>query len=176
MCKWLSDRDTEAATFITKIIDNGSSIIEADKLAQRTANEYQSGKMNDRQKILYKSRYATDGGYLAEALEFLQPFSEKSFESVADKSEFNYRKGRILQKSDKTEQSIPYFDRAINLSKNSSIGFGASSALQLGYIFRDKKQKEEAIGYFKTAMSYKKYDYKNSIDNKAKAALTELGQ
>jgi hypothetical protein len=29
--------------------------------------------------------------------------------------------------------------------------------------------------YFEKAISYKKHEYKNSVDNKAKAALNEMG-
>ncbi|TDE16172.1 hypothetical protein [Dyadobacter psychrotolerans] len=176
MCRWLANRDGEAIPFIRRLQNTGSEIIEADKLAQRTAAEFLAGKIQVQQKVLYRSRYATDGGYLDKALEELESVSEKSFSNVSDKSEFNYRKGRILQKSENMEGCIPYFERAVALTKNTSIGFGASSALQLGYIFRDRKQKDKAVSSFKTAMSYKKYEYKNSIDNKARAALSELGQ
>ena len=176
MCKWLANHDAEANAYMLRIGKTGSAIIEADKLAQRTSEEYVVGKMNVQQKILYKSRYATDGGYLDEALAILEPFSEKSFSALADKAEFNYRNGRILQKSNQTDRSVPYFERAVALTKNTSIGFGASAALQMGYIFKNKGQKQKAIGSFKIAVSYKKYEYKNSIDNKAKAALSELGE
>jgi hypothetical protein len=62
------------------------------------------------------------------------------------------------------------------LAEGSAAGFGASSALQLGYILMEKRNNKNASFYFKKAMSYKKHEYKNSIDNKARAALTELGQ
>ena len=176
MCKWLSNHDNEALPFIRKIENEGSAIIEADKLALRMAGEYTSGKITAQQKILYKSRYATDGGYLSEAMGFLSPVSENSFTSLSDKTEFNYRKGRILQKSAKDNEATPYLDRAVALSKGSPIGFGATAALQLGYIYKDSGQKTKAVQSFKTAMSYKKYEYKNSIDSKARAALTAMGQ
>lgn len=176
MCKWLSDDDNEAGPYIRKVADTGSAIIEADKLAQRIANEYLAGRVSRQQKILYKSRYATDGGFLDEANKILSAYSEKSFPSLTDKAEFNYRNGRIFQKSGKTDRSLPYFERTLVLTKDASIEFGAYAALQLGYISKAAGQKEKAISYFKTAMTYKKYEYKNSIDNKARAALTELGQ
>ena len=176
MCQWLANDDIHAKLYIQRVIEGGSAIIEGDKFAQRFAEEYLSGKIASQQKILFKSRYATDGGYLDQAMEILAPFSEKSFPELENKAEFIYRKGRILQKSRKMDQAIPYFERTVSLTKNSTIGFGANSALQLGYIFRDKKQNEKAVDYFKTAMAYKKHEYKNSIDNKARAALSQLGQ
>lgn len=63
MCEWLANDDVHADIYIKKIIAGGSAIIEGDKFAQSFAEEYQSGKITFRQKILYRSRYATDGGF-----------------------------------------------------------------------------------------------------------------
>jgi tetratricopeptide (TPR) repeat protein len=175
MSRWLADRDTDAAPYIKLAGNTGSTIVEGDKFAQRLSEEYAEGKITADQKILYKARYSTDGGYLTEAWDFIDRATEKSFTASSDKAELNYRKGRILQKMNQTERAMPYYDRAILLSQNTSFTFGPSAALQMGYMARDKKQNTQAISYFKKAMSYKKHEYKNSIDNKARAALTELG-
>jgi len=176
MSRWLANRDTDAAQYMKLAATTGSTIIEGDKFALRLADEYEDGKLLPEQKVLYKARYSTDGGYLEEAWDFIDNYTERSFNSVSDKAELNYRKGRILQKMDQIEKCIPYYDRAIYLTQNTSFTFGPSAALQMGYIMRDKKQNSVAVNYFKKAMAYKKHEYKNSIDNKAKAALTELGQ
>lgn len=176
MCKWLNNKDQEATTYINAIDGKGSTILEGDKLAEKLAIEYKSGKITAEQKVLYKARYATDGGYLDQAMNFIEDESETDFTTLDNKVEFNYRKGRILQKMEKAEQAISYFDKAVSLSRDTSIGFGASAALQLGYIYKEKRQNGMAVNYFKIAMSYKKYEYKNSIDSKARAALTELGK
>jgi tetratricopeptide (TPR) repeat protein len=175
MSRWLADRDADAAPYIKLAGNTGSTIVEGDKFAQRLSEEYADGKITAEQKILYKARYSTDGGYLTEAWDFIDRATEKSFTTPSDKAELNYRKGRILQKMNQTERAMPYYDRAILLSQNTSFTFGPSAALQMGYMARDKKQNTLAISYFKKAMSYKKHEYKNSIDNKARAALTELG-
>ena len=176
MSRWLANRDTAAAQYIRLAGSTGSTIIEGDKFAQRLSEEYEDGKLLPEQKILYKARYATDGGYLTEAWDFIDNYTEKTFNTPADKAELNYRKGRILQKMNQIERAIPYYDRAIYLTLNTSFTFGPSAALQMGYIMRDKNQNAQAVNYFKKAMAFKKHEYKNSIDNKAKAALTELGQ
>jgi len=176
MSRWLANRDSDAAPYIKLAASTGSTIIEGDKFALRLSEEFADGKLLPEQKILYKSRYATDGGYLAEAWDFIDNYTERSFNTVSDKAELNYRKGRILQKMNQIDRAIPYYDRAIFLTQNTSFTFGPSSALQMGYIMRDKSQNTVAVNYFKKAMSYKKHEYKNSIDNKAKAALSELGQ
>ena len=122
-----------------------------------------------------KARLAFDGGYYDKALDVLNSYAENSFEQISDRAEFNYRKGRILQKLKDFPNAITLFDRAIVLSENQNWLFGASSALQLGYIYQSKNEKAKAKSYFEKAISYKKHEYKNSVDNKAKAALNEMG-
>ena len=176
MCDWLNNEDREANVSIQKVKGSGSTIIEADQLAERIAAEFISGKIGPTQKILYKARYATDGGYLKTAAALMETVTEKSFISTEEKAEFNYRKGRILQKTGQPALSLPYYNRALSIAKQEAPGFGAASALQLGYISLEKNDKPTAIVFFKKAMSFKKHEYKNSIDNKARAALTTLGQ
>lgn len=178
MCRWLAGRDQEAAVNIRKVTQTGSTIVEADQFAERIAKEFSEGKISPRQKVLYKARYATDGGYFQKAWELMKAVSEKSFSTSYEKAEFNYRMARILQKSGHTNESIPFYDRSIALGQADAVagGFAASSALQMGYIYQKKTDNQPAIMYFKKALSFKKHEYKNSIDNKARAALTELGQ
>jgi tetratricopeptide (TPR) repeat protein len=178
MCRWLADRDGEAAAFARKVTASGSTIVEADQFAETMATAFLAGDMKPQQKTLFKARYATDGGYLEKAIGIMASVSENSFSTSYEKAEYNYRKGRILQKSGQNAASVVFYDRAIDLAQKEALatGFGASSALQLGYIFMEGRDKQKATLYFKKALSFKKHEYKNSIDNKARAALTELGQ
>ncbi|MBY0425173.1 MAG: hypothetical protein K2Q22_06020, partial [Cytophagales bacterium] len=52
--------------------------------------------------------------------------------------------------------------------------FAPSACLYLGYIYMDKKDTQKAKLYFENVLFYKNHDYKNSLDNKAKAALDKL--
>lgn len=178
LCRWLAGRDEEASVYIQKITQTGSTIIEADQFAERIAKEFQEGKISPRQKVLYKARYATDGGYFQQAWELMKAVSEKSFGTTYEKAEFNYRMARILHKSGRMNESMPFYDRSIALGQTDAgaAGFAASSALQMGYISQQKPDNQKSVTYFRKAMSFKKHEYKNSIDNKARAALTELGQ
>jgi tetratricopeptide (TPR) repeat protein len=178
MCRWLAGRDQEAVSYIQKVTQTGSTIIEADQFAERMAKEFNAGKNNSQQKLLYKARYATDGGFFQKALELMKTVSEKSFGTNYEKAEFNYRMARILQKTARINECTAYYDRSITLGQadDAAAGFAASSALQMGYIYQNRTDNQKAIAYFKKAMSFKKHEYKNSIDNKARAALTGMGQ
>lgn len=175
LCRWLAGRDSEARRYISKVGQVGKTIVESDQYANRFATAYLSGQVKEEQKVLFEARYKSDGGYLASAWQELENYTEASFTTAANKAEFNYRRGRILQKMGQTQQALVYFERSIVLTQNTSYYFGPSSALQAGYIYKDLNKNSQAISYFKKAMSYKKHEYKNSIDNKARAALSELG-
>lgn len=177
LCYWLNNEDAKGRAFLERVKASGESIVEADKAATKFAENYlaDNPKKPISQKILMKARLACDGGFYDKALAILEKYSEGNFELIQDRMEFNYRKGRILQLSNNIQQAIPFYERTIVLSEQQSVSFGASSALQLGYIYQAKGEKVKAKSYFEKAISYKKHEYKNSIDNKAKAALNELG-
>jgi tetratricopeptide (TPR) repeat protein len=175
LCRWLTNRDSEAKTLISRVEKVGKGITESDQYAQQFAETYRAGKVRDEQKVLFIARYTSDGGYLKEANQALDNYTEASFSEISNKAEYNYRRGRILQKMGQPAESLPYFERSIRLTLNTNLYFGPSSALQMGYIYKGQSNKPKAIASFKKAMSYKKHEYKNSIDNKARAALSELG-
>ncbi|MEX1238151.1 MAG: tetratricopeptide repeat protein, partial [Cyclobacteriaceae bacterium] len=54
--------------------------------------------------------------------------------------------------------------------------FAPNACLQLGYIFQSQNRMTEAEEYFRQALSYRRHEYKNSIDSKARAALAQLGR
>ncbi|MGV3560486.1 tetratricopeptide repeat protein [Larkinella arboricola] len=174
LCYWLSDDDTRALPYLRQVGSVGSAVVESDKAAQKFAEAYFKKGVSVRQKILMKARLATDGGFYDTALTTLRPYTESSFSLVSEKAEFNYRKGRIFQRRGDADEAMPYFERAIRLSEASQLSYGATSALQLGYIYQQKRNPAKARQYFQKALSYKKHEYKNSIDNKARAALNEL--
>ena len=177
LCYWLNNEEVRGLSFLEKIKNVGKDIVESDKSATKFSENFLAKKSQKpmAQKVLMKARLAFDGGYYEKALEFLELYSENSFDQIPDRAEFNYRKGRIFQKLNNLPQAIPLFERAIVLSENQNWSFGASSALQLGYIFQVKNDKVKAKKYFEKAISFKKHEYKNSVDNKAQAALNEMG-
>lgn len=174
LCGWLPGGAGELG-LLQEVLARGSLNVEADKHAQRAASRFRDGAVDSEQRALFEARYAFDGGFIPRALAALRGLEESSFRLVPSKIEYNYRMGRILQYQDRTAAAIPYLKKAVEMSEGQDFYFGPSAALQLGYIYRDGKQYETAAGYFRKAMSFRKHEYKNSIDNKARAALTELG-
>lgn len=174
VCYWLSGDEKKGRYYLTKIPTNGNAIAESDKAAQKFYENYIKTNILPN-KTLLKLRLAFDGGYFEQAADEVENLSEKNFSNTKDQSEFAYRAGRIYQKLNQFDKAIVFFEQSIKLSDGQEWHFGASSSLQLGYIFQAKSQKNKARTYFEKAISYKRHEYKTSIDNKARAALTEMG-
>lgn len=172
---WLDGEENLAMPYLDRVPAVGTGYVEADKFAEKFAKSFRKKEVSGQQKALMKARLAFDGGYLPEAAQALKPYSESLFTTPYDKAEFHYRWGRILQRQNQAEASIAHYERAIALSRPQDLYFGATSALQLGYMYQAKGNRAKAIEHFTQALSYPKHEYKNSVDNKARAALTLMG-
>lgn len=174
LCLWLNNEDTKAIAYLEKVKTQGSTIVESDQSALRFAEKFTLSTKSNASKILMKARLAFDGGYYQKAKEGVLDLKESYFFDNAEKAEYNYRKGRIHQKLHEITLAEEHFERTIVLSQNASISYGALACLQLGYIFQESGQKVKAKYYFEKVLTYSKHEYKNSADNKAKAALNTL--
>ncbi len=172
---WLDNDDARAMPCLQKVTSVGKTVAETDKVAQKFAESFAKKGASANQKVLMKARLAFDGGFLDQALAHLKGYTEARFATTAEKAEYNYRLGRIHQKRNDAGAAMPLFERSIALSEPEQLSFGATSALQLGYLYQQQKNNTRARLYFEKALSYKKHEYKNSIDNKARAALNESG-
>ncbi len=175
LCHWLQNDDARARTLLDRVRQVGETTVEPDQAAQRFAEQFGEITLGRAgvQKALMRARLASDGGYYAEALEELKGFQETTVSQ--DRAELAYRRARIFHRSGDSSRAVPFYERALTLSEGQPWYFGAMSALQLGYLKQAKGQKENARAFFEKALAFRKHEYKNSVDNKAKAALNELG-
>lgn len=180
LCHWLANEpESKARPFLQKVITVGRTAVESDKAAQKFAQAYLKQGVSPNQKVLMRARLASDGGFTDSALAYLRPYSETKFPALAEKAEFNYRLGRIYQRRKEPDVAIMYLKRALLLSdsrdgQREELSFGATSALQLGYIYQQKNDRTQARSFFEKALAFKHHEYKNSVDNKARAALSQL--
>ncbi len=174
LCNWLMGDEKKAKLYLSKISEGGNTIAESDKAAQKFYENFQKTKALPN-KTLIKLRLLFDGGYFEEAQQELSTLPEKNFTNTKDQAEFNYRAGRIYQKLNQFDKAASYFERSVALTGSQEWSFAPNSALQLGYIQQQKGQKNKAKAHFEQAIAYKNHEYKTSIDNKARAALTEMG-
>lgn len=141
---------------------------EADKYATRILNSPEG--LNTK---LSRIRFLTDGGYYDEARKAAHEVSPADLPTQKDQVEFYYRQARLAQFSGNSNAARLFYEQVLDMSGDQPWYFAPNAALQLGYLKMDK-DKTEAKMYFNKALSYKKHEYKNSIDAKAKAALNQL--
>jgi len=94
-----------------------------------------------------------------------------SFPQPQDRVEFSYRAGRIYDDIGLKDDAIDFYKQAIRLGEKRKEYYAARAALHIGNIFETKGEKVTAIVWYQRVLDMKDHDYKNSLDQKAKAGL-----
>jgi len=169
LCYWLNGNSNDAHTLFELARSTGREITEADKYAARSLAENEPPHIG-----LTKVRYFTDGGYYTEAAKQAETITQAALPTQRDKVEFVYRKARLAHKTNDLNAAKNLYRETVSTSSSEPWYFAPNSCLQLGYIALQEKETVQAEVYFEQALSYKKHEYKNSIDSKARSALSQL--
>jgi tetratricopeptide (TPR) repeat protein len=148
------------------VLLKGSSEADADRQALKEAR---SGRWPN--KVLLRARLLDDGGYFAEALQGLRPYGPADFSDPVEKCEYAYRLGRIYDGLGQDDEAILAYESTIGAGAGLREYYAARAALQVGYIFERRGDKARAILYFQRCLDMKDHDYKNSLDQRAKAGI-----
>jgi hypothetical protein len=149
-----------------EVTRRGAAESDADRQALKEAR---SGRWPN--KVLLQARLLTDGGYFAEALRSLQGVSTSSFTRQEERCELAYRLGRIYDGLGRKEEAISAYLTTIKTGEGLKEYFAARAALQAGYIYEGRGDCEKAEAFFQKCLSIKDHDYKNSLDQRAKAGI-----
>ncbi|HTI91375.1 MAG TPA: tetratricopeptide repeat protein [Puia sp.] len=122
-------------------------------------------------KKLLQARLLSDGGYYAEALQSIQGMASSDFVLPEEKCELAYRLGRIYDGLGRNDEAIGAYLTAIKTGEHLTAYYAARAALQTGYIYEQRGDKVKAIAFFQKCLSLKDHDYKNSLDQRAKAGI-----
>lgn len=149
-----------------EVLHRGTAEADADRQALKEA---QSGKWPNR--ILLKARLLSDGGYFTEALQGLEGLSAANFADPVEKCEYTYRLGRIYDGLGRDDEAIGAYTSTIRMGEQLREYYAARAALQAGYIYERRGDKTKAIAFFERCLGMKDHDYKNSLDQRAKAGI-----
>lgn len=169
LCYWLNGNENDALTLFKEAKAKGLEETEADKHAAKSLAENELPHTK-----LTKARYYTDGGYYEQAASVLSAITPEELPTQRDKVEFHYRKARLAHKRSDIAAAKLSYQQTIDLALDASWYFAPNSCLQMGYIFVAENDADKAKEFFEKALEYKKHEYKNSIDSKAKSALAQL--
>ncbi len=156
--------------FIAKVNQYGNAVVDADIQADREATNKAVPNV-----YLLKARLLFDGGYYEKALAAITSSKTTGFlKNSRDSLEFSYRIGRIYHEWGKTETAVPFYLKTIENGSESPYYFAANAALQLGIIYENKGDFKTAAENYELAQRMENKEYKNSINQKAKAGLNRI--
>ncbi len=171
LCYYLLGDQTSAAKNFETAKTTGKTAADPDKYAAAMLAD----ETFPNPKIL-KIRFFTDGGYYKEAREIIKTVTQADLKNSKDVTEFAYRKGRLAHKTQDLSAAKILYLQTIERTGEEPWYFAPNAALQLGYISQAQGDVVSAKKYFEKALSYKRYEYKNGIDSKAKFALEQLSK
>lgn len=169
LCYYLNGNANDAQAVFKLAGNVGNETTEADKYAARSLAEPELPHIK-----LTKARYATDGGYYDQARTILESILPTELPTLRDQVEFQYRMARLEHKTGRLADAITHYKKTIELNGAEVWYYAPNACLQSGYIALEQKDSIAAQEYFRRALSYKKHEYKNSIDTKAKSALAQM--
>lgn len=169
MCFLFLNQSSEANRHFELARKLGKTNTEADKYADKVLNSNEPINIK-----IQQARYYTDGGFYHEAQRVLMNIDAKDLNSKKDKIEYSYRLARVTHKQNKLNLAKTYYLQTIELNEIEPWYFAPNAALQLGYILEEEGDYTQALMYYQKALSYKKHEYKNSIDSKARTAIAQL--
>ncbi|WP_143305026.1 tetratricopeptide repeat protein [Chitinophaga vietnamensis] len=166
---YLEGNQATANKYREMIFNRGGTETDADKQALKEA---QSGKWPNQ--LLLKVRLLSDGGYFNDALKLLLTKKAADFSGMEEKLEYAYRLGRIYDETGQDDKAITMYDVTIKVGANRPEYYAARAALQMGYIYEKRNEKAKAAQCYQQCLEMKGHDYKNSLDQRAKAGLQRI--
>lgn len=169
LCYYLQNNTAKANEYLLKTKRTGKTESDADKQAQKFAEK---GTFPD--KDLLKARLLNDGGNNEQALQILIQKDVKTLNGENDKIEYYYRIARIYDDLNKEDKAIEFYNYTIKIGRESTEYYAARASLQAGYLLEKKGNTKEALRYYNQVLDMNDHDYKNSLDQRAKAAINNL--
>lgn len=166
-CYYLQGNKTAADNTRQLLLKRGNTDTDADKQANKDAKNSQWPNQT-----LLKVRLLNDGGYNKEALAMLNGKTSDSFTLPEEKLEFAYRVARIYDDvGGHDNEAIQAYLTAIKLGTGRPEYYAARAALQIGYIYERQGKKAMAITFFQQCLDMDDHEYKDSLDQRAKAGI-----
>ncbi len=146
----------------------GSEEMEADKEA---ISEARSGNIPNPE--LLRARLLFDGGYYVKASQILKEINTIEF-SNREFVEYSYRQARIQHKLGNLSKAKALYHDTYRKGRSLPNYFAANSMLNLGNIYEQEGNKQQAVLCYRLSLQLGFKDYRNSIQQKAKAGLNRL--
>jgi len=155
--------------FMGKVLRYGGNTLDADKQAQKEAESNRMPLTS-----LLRARLLFDGGYYERAAGEMNRLTENSFANTEEQTEYYYRTARIYDEWNKKDSALALYNKAIDKGKTLPRYFAANSAFETGKIYEARGDTAKAEQYYNLCLSFENHEYKNGLDQKAKAGLSRI--
>ncbi len=168
---YIAGRQDKANYCRTQILKSGNTELDVDKNAEKFG-----GGTDWPDRRLLQSRLLLDGGYYTRAFGVLSGIVPASLATVAEKTEYYYRLGRVYEESGERSRATDYFNLSINNGRNDHCQFAARAALHKGRMCEVSGDKSRALQYYQEALDMPAHDFQNNIDLQAKAGINRINE
>ncbi|QTN39016.1 hypothetical protein HZ996_07675 [Cryomorphaceae bacterium] len=146
---------------------DGKAFTGADKEAQNLSTQDIPGE-------LIEARLLCDGGYYSEAEKRLMQKDPEKYVDVLNVQEWYYRNARIQMGLKDLDQAIQSFKKVVETPFDNRRKFLPVSCYELGLIYLDRGDEEEAKYWLERALSYSGYPYVADYQRIIKPILKKL--
>ncbi len=166
---YLKGNRPAAEEYRKRVLSRGSEVADADKVAMR---EVKSGEWPE--PVILQARLLFTGGYFEEALQKLLTKSVKDYHVLENKVKYSYFLARIRDEMGQEDQALLLYKAAIAGGQKLPEYYAARAALQMGFIYEKRGEKEKAIASFKQCLGMPNEEYKETLDQRAKSGINRL--
>lgn len=166
---------TLGKNFFRQLSQDKTSGFDEDEYAEYMAKQYAIAEPTTTVQALFRARNYFDGGYFEQAtgiLSKLEPGEPQM--NDAEKTELHYRYARVLHGQGKLDQAVAQYQQCITQPETDQLWLQVYAHFYQGEIFRGRGEKELARELYKKALGFNKYFYQAGLENRCKAALSEL--
>jgi len=165
----LFENENRYAFFMEACLQKGENRVGEDEAAWEEAR---SGEVPHSD--LLKARLLFDGGYYARAHSLLAELNANELQAKRNLVEFFYRKARVSQKMGLKKKAEEYLKKTIHLGSEEPWYFACRAALELGLIFEQAGQRQEAEYWYETCLQLSPREYKAGLHRQARSGLERL--
>lgn len=144
----------------------GDDQTEPDKVALREAK---TNEMPDQ--TLLKARLLFDGGYYQRAYDLLKNAAPRYERDTRLHLEYHYRLARVYHKMGRTAEAVKSYQQTVEKGEKAPWYFACNAALQLGLLYEEKRDFQNAAAAFRRCLRIKPEEYAGSLHGQAKAGL-----
>lgn len=158
----------KANSYLDAISKMPDGMLDADQYAKKFAKQKKWISP-----LLLQSKLLFDGGNTEMSLTTVQKVAVQTLNN-SDKIEYHFRLGRIHDEWKQWSLAEFHYKKTIELGSESTSYHAARASLQLGFMYEHLGKIKESLYFFNLSRNMKNKDFRQSIEQQAKAGINRL--